>query len=112
MQGSKCWNCQNACTGCDWIDFQKPIDGWTAEKITIANNSNCVPAIIDSYIVKDCPNFRRDNIRVTDRLLAEAFGITRDCVAENRERLKRIFLQKYCKKAQQYGVRIVQWGVE
>lgn len=56
---SLCWDCQNACSGCDWSRSLEPIPGWTATPTVINHQSG--PE--DSYIVWDCPMFKRDAIR-------------------------------------------------
>lgn len=28
-----CWECKNACGGCEWSANLEPVPGWTAEKV-------------------------------------------------------------------------------
>ena len=51
-----CWDCKFATGGCSWSDRLEPVEGWVAEQ-TKKNTP------FQSYIVKDCPLFRRDAIR-------------------------------------------------
>lgn len=47
-----CWKCDHACkNGCSWVDEFKPVPGWTAKPGTNTT--------IDSYLVIDCPEFRK-----------------------------------------------------
>jgi hypothetical protein len=50
---TKCWDCVKATTGeCCWSAKQEPVDGWCAIKTE--------QRFGESYIVIDCPQFRRD----------------------------------------------------
>lgn len=53
-----CWDCKKATGGCSWVDDFKPIEGWDAR-----------PTIVDdleqSYEIKSCPEFERDDIQIT-----------------------------------------------
>ena len=47
-----CWDCSFATGGCSWSDELKPINGWTAKRVTKQTQ--------DSYMVYACPLFSRD----------------------------------------------------
>lgn len=48
-QMTLCWDCGNACNGgCSWSRCLEPVKGWEAKKTA------------DSYVVKHCPNFKRE----------------------------------------------------
>ena len=53
-----CWDCANACGGCSWSDHfdHTPVPGWTAEPAKIRMQKSYE----DSYIVIECPEFKRD----------------------------------------------------
>ena len=56
-----CWDCENACAGCAWSRFFKPVPGWMAEQTKIKLNvKNDRQIISSSYRVIDCPEFERD----------------------------------------------------
>ena len=55
-----CWQCGNACTkGCSWATDYTPVEGWDAEK-TVVYSGNVGGPNIDSYIVRECPEFVQD----------------------------------------------------
>ena len=67
-----CFDCQKACGGCSWsaIDPKtekpafKPVPGWTAEKVSLIVGSwNNHKTIVETYYVKDCPEFVPDKQR-------------------------------------------------
>lgn len=47
-----CWDCKNACGGCQWSQSLIPVKGW---KATLVYNKRQT-----GYIVKECPEFIRD----------------------------------------------------
>jgi len=47
-----CWDCKNACGGCDWSRELVPVEGWKA----VPTYNKCQA----SYSVKECPEFIRD----------------------------------------------------
>lgn len=50
-----CWDCQNARgNGCSWFRNFTPVPGWVAEKGDLYG-------VDDSYTVKECPEFVRDD---------------------------------------------------
>lgn len=55
-----CWTCQNACGGCSWSARLEPVEGWKAKKIKVKGNFY-TREIVDSYIVKKCPEYIKDN---------------------------------------------------
>lgn len=57
-----CWDCGNSCGGCAWSREFKPVDGWEAEptKVKVADTNQYV-RLIDSFIVRSCPEFIRDS---------------------------------------------------
>ena len=109
---SKCFDCAKAISGCQWIDWQEPINGWDAEPIIIKNCSSGYEHFTNSYIVKDCPLFKPDSVRITGEVLSKAFGVSVRSVWRNNTYYKRLFIEKYGDKAKQAGVRLVFGGVE
>ncbi len=56
---SICWLCDNSSRkSCPLADRNVPVDGWDAQKVKLRLES----AIVDSYIVKECPMFDDANI--------------------------------------------------
>ena len=56
-----CWRCQNACGGCNWSARLEPVPGWTATPHRrIYRDAKLGKRIIDSYIIKSCPQFIPD----------------------------------------------------
>lgn len=62
---SLCWKCKNAVPsatcGCSWSRDAVPVDGWEAEKHTGKRQSNEDYGVYESYNVKSCPKFEKDN---------------------------------------------------
>ena len=54
-----CWICSNACGNCSWSRSLTPVEGWEAKPIKIKGNFY-IGEILDSYIVKRCPEFKED----------------------------------------------------
>lgn len=54
-----CWTCKNACAGCSWSRSFTPVEGWEAKKIKIRGNLY-TGEMLDSYIVKACPEYVPD----------------------------------------------------
>lgn len=54
-----CWNCKNACCGCEWSKNYTPIQGWDAIPTQIYVNADGKKSYTDSFIVQKCPNFER-----------------------------------------------------
>ena len=54
-----CWSCANACGGCSWSDGSFTlVDGWTAERTSlICDRGEWADKIVESYLVKECPQF-------------------------------------------------------
>lgn len=48
-----CWRCKNACGGCSWSAFLKPVDGWDATPVIIKDSTGN----ISSYKIQKCPKF-------------------------------------------------------
>lgn len=110
--GSKCFDCIRAITGCSWIDWQEPIKGWNAEPITIYNHNGKNRIEVDSYIVKACPLFKADSIRITATVMAIAFNKHRITIQHRSAYYKELFIEKYGEQAKQAGVRLVFGGME
>jgi hypothetical protein len=51
-----CWECANATdqSKCCWVKDYTPVEGWDAVPRRIRYNGS----IVDSYMVKACPNFK------------------------------------------------------
>ena len=55
-----CWTCQNATGKCSWSARLEPVEGWKAKKIKVKGNFYTQQKV-DSYIVKKCPQYIKDN---------------------------------------------------
>lgn len=51
-----CWDCANACGGCEWSDHLEPVPGWDAIPTTRTVSGKFVEK---SFSVRACPKFRR-----------------------------------------------------
>lgn len=51
-----CWTCKNACGGCEWSRYFKPVPGWIAEKTFIESNGEEA----ESYKIISCPKYIQD----------------------------------------------------
>lgn len=49
-----CWDCKNACCGCDWSESLIPVKGWEAIPTFVGHEA--------SYNVISCPEFVRDAV--------------------------------------------------
>lgn len=49
-----CWHCKKFSGLCSWSDRFEPVNGWKAEKTSVKTERN---TLIDSYIVRECPEF-------------------------------------------------------
>lgn len=54
--GQLCWRCKNACGGCNWSKYLKPVEGWTADPVIVKD----VNGDFSSYSIKKCPEFIKD----------------------------------------------------
>lgn len=56
-----CWSCKNACGGCEWSAYLKPVPGWTAEKVPrweyVNTKENKLLGF--TYKITKCPKFER-----------------------------------------------------
>lgn len=50
-----CWDCVNACGGCEWSSGLEPVPGWTAKATRRTNGWK--PYI--AYEITACPKFER-----------------------------------------------------
>lgn len=58
-----CWNCANTNDSCPWFSkAAKPVPGWKAKKVKYKMSNG---EYVDSYIVKECPDF--ENMRSDDK---------------------------------------------
>lgn len=65
---SLCESCGNACGKCSWSDGTfTPIDGWDA----IPTRVHMLPVVVDSYLVKSCPQFVPDGPKHTDHIVSD-----------------------------------------
>ena len=53
-----CWDCQNAVRNCSWSKDFIPVDGWEAIPTKIREDNG--KRLVDSFIVKKCPEFVAD----------------------------------------------------
>lgn len=112
MADSKCFDCYHAKDGtCAWVYDKKPISGWTAKRITLVNyNGENIVSKLESYIVKDCPNFKRDNKRINSAIIAKGLGIAVYKVGKNRKAFIKEFNDKYAAQAERQGIRFVYYN--
>ena len=54
-----CWDCEKAVGLCPWSAELKPVEGWTA---TPTRKKLRKDLEFESFIVYDCPEFKRDAI--------------------------------------------------
>lgn len=52
-----CWDCANAVLGCSWSRSYTPVEGWDAVPTKVHRQEG---PPMDSYLVRSCPEFRRD----------------------------------------------------
>ena len=50
-----CWDCKNACGGCEWSKSLEPVPGWKAKKIKKVDHG----FEYETYSIKKCPKFER-----------------------------------------------------
>ena len=56
-----CWECKNATGGCSWSADLKPVNRWCAIKTRLKmHNKSGENVNQTSYIVVNCPEFKRD----------------------------------------------------
>lgn len=54
MKDTLCWECENACGGCNWSRKKaSPVQGWNAIRNDLVGG-------IESYVVISCPEFVSD----------------------------------------------------
>lgn len=64
---TKCWNCKNSTGHCPWSKELKPVEGWTTIPTQIYNSTkNSEQYYYPSYIVIDCPMFKKDKLTIKD----------------------------------------------
>lgn len=54
--GQLCWKCKNACGGCDWSKYFKPVKGWTAQPTIVKDSMGDFL----SYKITKCPEFIKE----------------------------------------------------
>lgn len=54
-----CWDCERACCGCSWSRNFEPVVGWKARPVNIKQRG---AQTTGSFIVYECPGFKRDAI--------------------------------------------------
>jgi transcriptional regulator NrdR family protein len=57
---SLCWECKRATGFCSWSREFEPVKGWKAVPTTINSDSKGRTPVIESYEVKKCPLFEKD----------------------------------------------------
>lgn len=58
-KGTLCWQCKRAkANGCPWFTDFTPVEGWVAKKTKIKKRDG---EYADSYMVKNCPLFIKDD---------------------------------------------------
>lgn len=56
-----CWDCVNACGGCEWADRLEPVPGWdaTPTQRVLKCGRKGGTQIEASFVIHSCPKFRR-----------------------------------------------------
>ena len=56
-----CWDCINACGGCEWSDHLGPVPGWDATPTSrVLKDGKGSTRVASSFVIHTCPKFRRD----------------------------------------------------
>ena len=56
-----CWDCANACGGCEWSRSFRPVPGWSASPSRrIQNYGETGFKVIDTYRITACPKFIKE----------------------------------------------------
>ena len=59
-----CWDCANACGGCEWSDHLEPVPGWdatpTSRVLKVGGKGKGGTRVASSFVIHYCPKFRRD----------------------------------------------------
>ena len=59
-----CWDCANACGGCEWSDHLEPVPGWdaspTSRVLKVGGKGKGGTRVEASFVIRSCPKFRRD----------------------------------------------------
>lgn len=57
-----CWDCANACGGCEWSDRLEPVPGWDATHTqrVLKCGGRGGTRIEASFAIHSCPKFRRE----------------------------------------------------
>ena len=54
-----CWDCANACGGCNWSARYEPVPGWDATPTErVLSDGTGGLRVITSYEIRDCPEKR------------------------------------------------------
>ena len=68
-QANICIDCQNACGGCSWSEWDsdngrprfEPVPGWTAKRVLLnLGYADGKPRLVDTYEITACPQFVPD----------------------------------------------------
>lgn len=57
-----CWDCANACGGCEWSKDFQPVPGWDASPIIQKFHGGGTPRdyLTGSYAIRACPKFVKE----------------------------------------------------
>ena len=59
-----CWDCANACGGCEWSLRFEPVPGWdatpTSRVLKVGGKGKGGTRVASSFVIHYCPKFRRD----------------------------------------------------
>lgn len=56
-----CWDCANACGGCEWSKSFQPVPGWDAEPVRkMVKNGKREWRPMESYAIRSCPEFVKE----------------------------------------------------
>jgi hypothetical protein len=64
-----CWDCQKAVGGCSWSRDFTPVEGWDAENVPYQPWETQTVKYRDTYIIRGCPEFLRDEPREISNLM-------------------------------------------
>lgn len=57
-----CWDCTNACGGCEWSKDFQPVPGWDASPVIQKFHGGGTPRdyLTGSYAIRACPKFAKE----------------------------------------------------
>lgn len=64
-----CWDCKKAVGRCSWSRDFTPVEGWDAENVPYQPWETQSVKYRDTYIIRGCPEFERDEPREISNLM-------------------------------------------